>query len=494
MLSLRVTRQGRVWLLVVLLLLGLGTLGLLLTRAPSVERVLLLSSPLESQGRDLGAGLASLLADHLEVLAGATVTHATVLPSPAELARLPASTRILRYQGRREGDRLLLAVEWTTIARLLAGSQWSPGPALAREPHRAMDAFVGSWPLKVRHPYQRTLIPRTPAQFWTLLEGMSIRDDQQAAAHLGVSQRLAEEEPDCTTVWLTLGDHLYRSLWVNPETAGVGLSSRTHRAFQEAVELVPGHPRATFLWSLMLTDTGNQNTALQALTTATSLRRGIPDLYLGLAYAGRTSGLLAGARKALDRRKELLGALASPSAWFVETTYLYLGDLASFEQELGRAVALRQDADILFYQGYAALLRGNRKDAIPFLKRGSETAQTPALFRDLCGVYLAYLEGRPKDGLAQLRAIDVVRGQLRIPDGEWTFKEAEAYALLGEADRAVDCATRAFVQGFICAAWYETSPFLARVRSHPRWPMLRRNIRERREVMEGSFPEAVFAP
>ena len=492
--SLRVTRKGSLWLLVVLSCLGLGMLTWRLLRKPPVERVLILASSLDSQGRDLGAGMETLLTDYLEVLAGATVTHAAALPAPAELQRLPAGTRILRFQGRREGDRLFLAAEWTTIPRLLEGHQWSLSQPLAQDPSRSLEAFVGSWPLKVRHPYQRALVPHSPIHFWSLLEGMSIRDDHEASAHLPASQRLADQEPDCATVWATLGDHLYRSLWVNPETAGVGLSSRTHRALQEAVELIPGHPRATFLWSLMLTDTGNQSNALQALATAAELRPGTPDLYLGFAYAGRTSGLLAGARKALARRKELLGPMATPSAWFVETTYLYLGDRDSFEQELGRAVALRQDADILFYQGYFALLRGDRQGASAYLKRGSATAESPALFRDLCRVYLAYLEGRPKDGLAELHAIDEIRGKLRIPDGEWTFKEAEAYALLGDADRGVDCATRAFVQGFSCAAWYETSPFLAKVRTHARWPMLRRNIRERQEVLEGTFPQAIFVP
>ena len=104
------------------------------------------------------------------------------------------------------------------------------------------------------------------------------------------------------------------------------------------------------------------------------------------------------------------------------------------------------------------------------------------------------LEGRPQDGLVELREMDEIRGKLHIPDGEWTFKEAEAYAVLGDADRGVDCATRAFVQGFSCAAWYENSPFLAKVRTHPRWPTLRRNIRERQAVLEGSFPPSAFEP
>ena len=75
-----------------------------------------------------------------------------------------------------------------------------------------------------------------------------------------------------------------------------------------------------------------------------------------------------------------------------------------------------------------------------------------------------------------------------------TFKQAEAYSLLGDADRAVDCATRAFVQGFSCARWYETSPFLEKMRTHPRWPTLRRNVRERQAVLEGSFPPSSFEP
>jgi tetratricopeptide (TPR) repeat protein len=293
---------------------------------------------------------------------------------------------------------------------------------------------------------------------------------------------------------VALGDHLYRSLWVNPEQAGIGLNSRTHHVFQRAVNLVPGHPRATFLWSMMLTDTGNQSLALQTLREAIRLRPSMPDLYLGIAYACRTSGLLEGARRALVRRSELLGPLALPSTWFAETTYLYLGDLEGFRQELARAGSLRQDASILFYRGYFAMLQGDQPQALGFMKQGSALGMEPAPFRDLCCVYLAYLEGRPKEGLAKLREIDEIRGKLRIPDGEWTFKEAEAYSLLGDPDRGVDCATRAFVQGFSCAAWYEASPFLAKVREHPRWPTLRRNIRERQSVLAGSFPPSSFEP
>ena len=153
---------------------------------------------------------------------------------------------------------------------------------------------------------------------------------------------------------------------------------------------------------------------------------------------------------------------------------------------------MRQDASILFYKGYFALLQGRTAQALGFMRSGSGPDLAPVPFRDLCRAYRSYLEGRQAEGLQELREVDEIRGKLRIPDGEWTFKEAEAYSLLGDTDRGVDCATRAFVQGFSCAAWYETSPFLAKVREHPRWPTLRRNIRERQAVLLGTFPPPDF--
>ena len=490
----KVPLRRQFWVILGVAILGLGTLGLLLMKPPTVDRVLILASSLESQGKEVGPGLETLLSDCLEVLAGATVTHATALPSLADLQRLPPHMSLLRLRGEREGDRLALTLEWNTVADLLADRPWSQDVAPSREPRKTLEHVIQHWPFPTTHRQLDELIPGTPEHFWQLLEGLSIRDDRTAAEHVAASQELVEAEPHCAAAWTTLGDHLYRSLWVSPEQAGIGLNSRTHRAFQKAVSLVPGYPRATFLWSMMLTDTGNQSLALRTLKEAVRLRPGSPDLYLGIAYAGRTSGLLEVARKALARREALLGPLASPSAWFAETTYLYLGDQNAFGRELARARSIRRDASILFYQGYFALLQGRRGEALTFLKAGSDPEMGPNPFRDLCRVYCAYLEGRPEEGLRELRDIDEIRGKLRIPDGEWTFKEAEAYSLLGDPERGVDCATRAFVQGFSCAAWYETAPFLERVRQHPRWPMLRRNIRERLAVLEGSFPPASFDP
>lgn len=491
----RLPRPSRTWLLGALLGAGLAAAGLWWWQArPRGPVRIMVIAPGPGGDPAVDAGLETLLSDHFEVLAGATLTHADSVPGPADLDLLLPDTLLFRFEGRREGQRLALTSLWTTPARLRADQAWARQAQPPMDPAQAVDDWVGHWPLK-QHPLPRaSLCPRTPERFWELIQALSIRDDQTAMARLPATQALAEAEPDCATAWTTLGDHLYRSLWVDPSLAGIGLNSRTHRAFQRAVDLVPGHPRATFLWSLMLTDTGNQDLALRALKEAVQLRPDVPDLYHGFAYAGRTAGLLEGAKLALARQKVLLGPQAQPTSWFAETTYLYLGDWDAFSRELARARTVRLDANVVFYQGYDALLKGHRQSARDFMKRGANMEGGPIPFQDLCRVYLAYLEGRPAEGLAELRRIDEIRGKLRIPDGEWTFKEAEAYSLLGDSSRAVDCATRAFVQGFSCARWYEASPFLDGMRAHPRWPMLRRNIRERLAVLEGSFPPSAFGP
>jgi len=475
-------------------LLGLAAAATWVAFPHRIERVVILASPLESRGADLGPGMELLLKDHLEILAGATVLHADGLPPSGELKRLAPGTWVLRFQGRRTGDQLALTTEWNTVGRLLANEPWKLNTASAQEPQEALQRFTQNWPLPLHFLKGKDLLPRNASRFWSLLEILSVQDDQIATQYLDAARALAEAEPQCATAWTEFGDHLYRSLWVHPEAAGVGLNSLTHQAFQRAETLVPGHPRATFLGSMMLTDTGNQRIALQTLQDALKLRPGIPDLYLGLAYAGRTAGLLEGARRALEQREALFSPGLQPSPWLVETTYLYLGDLKAFRQSLMDMKTSRPDASLLFYQGYLDLLEKHPSKALKAFQEGSREPVTPIPFRELCRAYQAYLEGDPAKGLALLHQVDEVRGRLHIPDGEWTFKEAEAYALLGDADGAMDAATRAFVQGFSCAAWFEGSPFLARARTHPKWATLRRNVRERQAVLALSFPPATFTP
>ena len=132
----------RVWIALILALVGLGVAGRLFLRPSAPERVLILASRLDDGPRDLGPGMAVLLADLLEVLTGATVIQGLDAPSPSQLASLPPSLRLVRFTGRREGDNLALAVAWTTAADLQAGHPWHLDAPQATEPQRALEHLV----------------------------------------------------------------------------------------------------------------------------------------------------------------------------------------------------------------------------------------------------------------------------------------------------------------------------------------------------------------
>jgi hypothetical protein len=245
---------------------------------------------------------------------------------------------------------------------------------------------------------------------------------------------------------------------------------------------------------MMETDVGNQREALKGLVDARRRHPWVPDLYSGLAYAGRTSGLLEGARAALRARAGLLEPFPDTTGWFAENTWLYTGQWARFEQSLQAAVKTRRDPVFLFYLGYLSLLKEDRAAARTYFDDGASIPDLSLPFRDLCAVYAAALDGHPEEGLARLQKMEEDRGSLRIPDGELTFKMAEAYAFLGRRDLAIDSAGRAFAQGFGCTEWYERSPLFAPAREHPRWAPLHEHLQERQALLEKVFDASDFKP
>ncbi|MDE3033631.1 MAG: hypothetical protein KGI56_08215, partial [Acidobacteriota bacterium] len=80
---------------------------------------------------------------------------------------------------------------------------------------------------------------------------------------------------------------------------------------------------------------------------------------------------------------------------------------------------------------------------------------------------------------------------MREPDGEFSLRLAEAYALLGDRASAMDMAVRAFGRGFGCTEWYERSPMLQPLRALPQWQALIQHLQERQGLMESTFPSSL---
>lgn len=458
-----------------------------LYRARRVPRVLLLSPAVEGIDPAHALGLGRLVMDQMEIASGATVLAPPEPPSDLLLQSLPPGDLVVRLSGRREGDALSLRVGWLDPAGLREGRPWHSFETASGPPAQVLRQVERGGPLPLSRQGAERLAPQDPARFWALVAAVSVQDDEAALKDLDLSRALTDAEPGSAAAWTNLGEHLYRSLWAQP--AGGDLpQAQALAAFDRALALIPGYPRAALLKGMLLTDVGDQREALQTLVDARRLRPGVPDLYAGLAYAGRTSGLLEGAFAAVRARERLVEPLKLPTPWFAENTYLYSGRWEAFRSSLQG----RHDPVFLFYNGYLDLIQGRKEESLGFFQEGARMKQASKPFSDLCGIYALAVAGRPQEALASLSTFEEERGRLRIPDGELTFKVAEAYALLGRPESAIEAAGRAFAQGFGCLAWYEKSPLFARARQSPRWTALRQHLEERQALLTHAFPPGLF--
>ncbi len=369
-----------------------------------------------------------------------------------------------------------------------AGRTGRTGDVTAGTPAEAVGAAL-AW-LGLEDRVRGLLLPRDPAFFWDLARMTasrpigSIEDDLRACA------LILDREPGCASVWLARARLLNNHI-LDDNRAPALLQDRCEQDFLAALGLAPDFPRASTLFGRFRTEIGNPRAALDLLLDAVRRNPRVPRLYEAVAYAARSAGLLEGASRALARRDALSGP-SRGEAEITENTYLYLGQLERFETVLGPGSGEGPDTLRDFYRGYVRLLRGDRPGAANHFLRAETTPAGNRAFMDLAGVYRLGLAGRRDEALAELRRLWAERIPIRIPDGEFTFKLAEAFGFLGSPDEAQDVANRAFAQGFGCLRWYEQSPFLAGARGTPRWTALHQHLEERLALMEAAYPRRRF--
>jgi hypothetical protein len=455
-------------------------------------RVLLISPPPgagsgldPAQGRALGA----LVQDHLEQFGGFAVTSATEVPPNLEGLRGAARTLVILLEPSRQGEALALSYRHVWDDGPLAGgpSAWPRHGATAQDPARAFEAFLGSFPRTIPDR-GRALCPRSAALFWDLVQAGAWRlRNERLDEAMTLAEGAVAREPDCPSAWILLGNLRYRRMLNHP--AGFRREQTDiEDVLQKGLALAPGHPRGTFLLSLLKTDGGNQAESLDLLLQARRRQPYNPTLLTGVAYAARGAGLLTLSRQAMDLRDGL--ALAEVQSQAVDLTCLYTGELERFEASLQEQPGhLRSTSGVLpFYRGYLALVRGDRPTARrEFGIAASLTHGYPNILR-LSRIFGLILDDRKDEAWKLLREYDQERIGMREPDGEFTLRLAEAYALLGDRASAMDMAGRAFARGFGCTAWYERSPMLEPLRSLPKWRALLQHLHERQVLMEDRFP------
>lgn len=486
-------RRGFLFLAALSFLASLALAGVVFAqlRNRGPERVLLL----RTTGPDLDVfqseALTVFLQDHVEALGGPPVGNLPALPGPALLAELGDRTLVVQPVARRQGGLLGLELRHAWSGALRRGNPgWKgailpPGP-----PESVFQQALQSLPLRLHMDPDLRLLPREPGGFWDLLRAQGwhrLHDRLEEAQRL--AERVLAAEADCATAWVVHGDILYRRLLSDPMSLS-GTQETAEASLQTALGRIPGHPRAAFLLAELHTDAGNQRAALEALQEAQRRNPQATPVYAGLAYAARTAGLLDLARRALERRNQLVPTALTH--FTAENTYLYLGDQAAFERTLMERADNPRNATVRFYRGYLALSRGQRAEARGWFRKAMDLEEGFGEFRQLSLVFERIAAGEDTEALQTLQALERQRTGLRIPDGEFTFKMAEAYAILGKREASLDLLARAAAQGFGCDRWYRESPFLAPIRPAPRWPSLLARVEERRELLASRFTHRAF--
>lgn len=422
-------------------------------------------------------GAITLLLDHLEIQARGP------LMERGGSQNVPAGAKEIRVAGSREGMNLLLQGSTRSHgeerAFLLRGL---PGEVMAQAAELVGLSRKGT----------ERLMPGTGPGDWSLLEVMGLTSELDLDPKIQRASALVSEFPGCPSAQLALAGltrlGLNASSISNPET-----QDRCREYYERTLKLFPYHPRGAHEFSYYLTDTGDQRAALVLLFDALKARPGSARLWGGLAYPARTGGLLAGAQEALRVRDRLQGR-SQTELRFADNVHLYAGDLDRFEASLGDGRNQPPNALLDFYRGYSRLLRGDRKGAHARFSAASQNASSSLLFGRIAQIFLLGLEGQSPKARQELDALRDERRRLRVPDGEFTFKLAEAYAFLGDLPEAQVLAERAFDQGFTCADWFQGSPLLAPIRSGPRWQTLLQHVQERQRLLEIRFPADRFKP
>jgi len=488
--------RANLWLgaaFVLLLLAGSGLAWLLAQQGVGSSLKVVLISPEATGASGLESAqsraVVALVQDQLELHGRFAITSLTELP--ADLAPLCGQTRTLLIQSdlRRVGEDLDLSYRYAWSQQLVRGQAvpWQAHRVEPQAPALAFETFLGTFPRKVQ-PLAANLIPRSPAVFWNLVQAGAWRLQNQ---RLGEAMKLAEEatrqEPSCASAWILLGNLRYRALLNNPAAFRQDQAD-TEACLQRGLLLAPDHPRGAFLLSLLKADSGNQQEALDLLLRVRRKQPHNPTLLTGITYAARGAGLLPLARRAMDLRDALTFAQVQPQA--VDITCLYTGEIPRFEASLQEQPGhLRSTSGVLpFYRGYLALTRGDRALAQREFRAAAELAHGYPNIMRLSEIYDLILEGRKEEAWQKLREYDQERIGMREPDGEFTIRLAEAYALMGDRASAMEMAGRAFARGFGCTVWYERSPMLEPLRSLPKWKSLMQHIQERQALMEERFP------
>ncbi|MBI4913659.1 MAG: hypothetical protein HY823_13060 [Acidobacteria bacterium] len=486
-------------MLLLLLLAGLGA-GLfswygLRSNSRMPVRILLVAPPPDPDAavsHYQARVLAMLFQDLLEIDPRFAVTLASELPGAPAALKPGQPWLLVKFSPRRQQEKLGFNLEWAWSGDIRKGLKTWPSRSIPEDsPPLSFREALDALPLELRGDHLARVIPARTRAFWNLVQASTYRlQNTQLAEATRLARLVVEEDEGCASGWFALGSLIYRTLLDDPLQSHPEHFREAEACFRKGLALLPEHIRGTFVLAQLKTNAGDHREALSLLLARMKSSPRNPLLLTGIGYAARNAGLLELARRAADRRDRWAFTEHQPQA--VDVLFLYLQEWERFEHTLRDQPGHLRNTVQRFYRGYLALLRKDKAGAVAaFLAAESVPQGFPHYIR-LARAFRLSAEGDLAQAREELKVLDAQRTGLRVPDGEFALRMAEAACLAGALDSGMELAERAFAQGFGAALWYRNSPFLAPLRTSPRWTSLMRHLDERQALLESRFPPGVM--
>ncbi|MEW6738132.1 MAG: hypothetical protein AB1489_43055, partial [Acidobacteriota bacterium] len=163
-------------------------------------------------------------------------------------------------------------------------------------------------------------------------------------------------------------------------------------------------------------------------------------------------------------------------------SYFYDGQYEKFIVGL----PMKEMSYFLFYRGLGYYYLKDRERAATTFDRAYEIK--PADLFSQIGKSLSFaIKGERAAGINILRGVEEKLISRGVADGEFIYKVAQAYAVLGEKAAALRLLERSIELGFFCYPYFMRDELLENIRGEAKYLQLMERARERHEAFRRKF-------
>jgi DNA-binding winged helix-turn-helix (wHTH) protein/TolB-like protein len=321
-------------------------------------------------------------------------------------------------------------------------------------------------------------VPNHPLAYEYYLRGVDFYAANKLPQAIELLEKSLATDAKYALAWAHLGSAYTAKASVN--LGGRADYAKAQEAYQKALALNPEQNEARISLATFLTDTNRVEQAVPLLREVIKANPTLAQAHWELSYAYRFGGMLKESVAEAERARQLDAEINASNA--VPTTYLYLGQYASFLDKLPRS----NSPYVGFYRGLGLYYQKDFARAATEFKQAYE-ANHEMLPTNIGQALALGIGGQQQVGLTHLRETEKIIEARGVHDAEAIYKMAQAYAVLGDTAAALRLLRRSIEGGFFCAPYFSDDPLLERLRQEPEFARLLTLAHQRHDEFKRTF-------